>query len=190
MGVLEKLRIGPELGEEYAEESDSESGVEFDPEYDYESDKNLDPPPGKPAPQSATSRTRTKLAQVRDSGPRVTKKMRDDAQAEVESIVEILALAWGWQAPPCGEALEEAAPKFAEKLTKVLARNPRWLQKVRDGGLIADIIACFGALGPVAKVAYAYYSQPKEDSDDGSNGVVFDPAQFQPYSGNGFSRAG
>jgi hypothetical protein len=189
MGVLEKLRIGPELDEEYPQEFDPESDQDSEPEFDYESDKNLDPPPGRSAPRASADRAKTRLAQVRDSAPRITKKMREDAQGEIQSIVEIIALAWGWQAPPCGEALEAAAPGFAEKLTKIVARNPRWLQKVRDGGLIADVIACAGTLGPVAKVAYAHYSQPKEGSYRGP-GVEFDPAQFQPYDGSGFSRAG
>ena len=189
MGVLEKLRIGPESEEEYPSEFDTESGVEFETEYDYESNKTLDPPPGQPVAREP-ERPRSRLAQVKDAAPRVTKKMREDAQAEVESIVEIIALAWGWQAPPCGEALEAAAPKFAEKLTKILARNPRWLQKVRDGGLIADIIACAGTLGPVARVAYEHYSQPREGGAYRGPGVEFDPNQFQPYDGSGFSRAG
>lgn len=189
MGVLEKLRIGPESEEESGSEFDPESGTEFEPEYDYESSPHLDPPPGTPVAREKEP-TRTKLAQVRDAAPRVTKKMRDDAEAEVRSIVEIIALAWGWQAPPCGDALEAAAPKFAEKLTKILARNPRWLQKVRDGGLIADIIACAGTLGPVARVAYEHYSQPREGGAYRGPGVEFDPNQFQPYDGSGFSRAG
>jgi hypothetical protein len=185
MGVLEKLRIGPESDTEFDAESDTEFGSEFGAESDYESNPNLDPPPGEAPPRGAT-RAKPRLAQVKEAGPRVTKKMRDDAQQEVESIVQVIALAWGWQAPPCGDALETAAPEFAEKLTKILARNPRWLIRVRDGGLIADIITMFGTLAPVARAAYAYYGAPKEKSD----GVVFDPSQFQPYDGTGFSRAG
>lgn len=187
MGVLEKLRIGPESDEEFGTEFDAEPLGEPDEEPDYESNANLDPPPGQSAPRT-TSRAKAKISQVRDAAPRITKKMRDDCQAEVESMVQVIALAWGWQAPPCGDALEAAAPDFAEKLTKILARNPRWLQRVRDGGLIADIIQLFGTLTPVARAAYAHYSQPKEESADG--GVVFDPSRFQPYDGSGFSRAG
>jgi len=187
MGVLEKLRIGPETEDEFPSEFDGESESEFTREPDYESNPNLDPSPGQAAPRKP-SRAKEALAQVRDSAPRITKKMRDDAQNEVESIVQVVALAWGWQAPPCGDALEAAAPEFAEKLTKILARNPRWLMRVRDGGLIADIIQLFGTLAPVAKVAYAYYGAPKEENPNG--GVVFDPTQFQPYDGSGFSRAG
>jgi hypothetical protein len=188
MGVLEKLGMAPESDTEYVSEFDTESEREFTDESVDEFDPNRDPEPGQPAPRTAT-RPKSKLSQVRDVGPRVTKKMRDDAQSEIESIVQVLALGWGWQAPPCGEALEEAAPAFAEKLTKIVARNPRWLQKVRDGGLIADIIACAGTLAPVAKTAAAYYTQPREGSSDG-NGVEFDPTRFQPYDGTGFSRAG
>jgi hypothetical protein len=187
MGVLEKLRIGPESGEEFSSEFDPESSSESFAESDYETNPNLDPSPGQAAPRKP-SRVKETLSQVRDSGPRITKKMRDDAQAEVESIVQVIALGWGWQAPPCGDALEAVAPEFAERLTKILARNPRWLMRVRDGGLIADIIQLFGTLTPVAKVAYAYYAQPKEENTNG--GVVFDPSQFQPYDGSGFSRAG
>lgn len=189
MGVLENLRIKTETEDEFPQEFDGESDMESDEESDYESNPNIDPSPGQAAARPS-ARAKTRLSQVRDlGGPRVTKKMRDDAQAEVQSIVEVMALAWGWQAPECGDALEAAAPGFAAKLTKILARNPRWLQKVRDGGLIADIIACAGTLGPVAKVAYAHYSQPREGAHHG-NGVEFDPAQFQPYDGTGFSRAG
>lgn len=187
MGVLEKLRIGPETDDEFPSEFDTESDSESSTEPDYESNPNLDPQPGQPAPRKP-SRAKEALSQVRDSAPRITKKMRDDAQNEVESIVQVIALAWGWQAPPCGEALEDVAPQFAEKLTKILARNPRWLMRVRDGGLIADVIQLFGTLAPVAKVAAAYYSAPKEENPHG--GVVFDPSQFQPYDGTGFSRAG
>jgi hypothetical protein len=187
MSVLEKLRIEPETEEEFPSEFDGESGSGFAREPDHETNPNLDPSPGQAAPRKP-SRAREALAQVRDSAPRITKKMRDDAQNEVESIVQVLALAWGWQAPPCGDALEAAAPEFAEKLTKILARNPRWLMRVRDGGLIADVIQLFGTLAPVAKVAYAHYGAPKEENPDG--GVVFDPSQYQPYDGSGFSRAG
>lgn len=188
MGVLEQLGMTPETDQEYTSEYDMESERESMPELEEEYNPNRDPEPGQPAPRPAT-RPKSKLSQVRDVGPRVTKKMKDDAQGEIESIVQVLALGWGWQAPPCGEALEEAAPAFAEKLVKIVARNPRWLQKVRDGGLIADIIACFGTLAPVAKVAAAYYTQPREGSSDG-NGVEFDPTAFRPYDGTGFSRAG
>lgn len=187
MGVLEKLRISSETDGEFSPEFDGESGREFDSEPDYESDQNLDPAPGQAAPR-ATSRAKAQLSQVRDSAPRITKRMRDEAQNEIQSIVEVLALAWGWQAPPCGEALEAAAPAFSEKATRIIARNPRWLQRVRDGGLIADLVACAGTLAPVAKVAAQHYSTPKEANTDG--GVVFDPDQFRPYDGTGFSRAG
>lgn len=187
MGVLEKLGMTTESDTEYESEYDRESEQESGEEFEQEFNPNRDPEPGQPAPRTAT-RAKSKLSQVRDVGPRVTKKMRDDAQSEIESIVQVLALGWGWQAPPCGEALEEAAPAFAEKLTRIVARNPRWLQKVRDGGLIADIIACAGTLAPVAKTAAAYYTRPKEDSD--GHGVEFDPSRFQPYDGTGFSRAG
>lgn len=186
MGVLEKLRINPESEEEFPREfdpeSEEESGTEPDP--------NWDPSPGEAPARKTTAAPRGKLAQVRDAAPRVTKRMRDDAQAEIQSIVEVIALGWGWQAPPCGDALEAAAPEFAEKLTRIVARNPRWLQRVRDGGLVADIIACAGTLAPVAKVAAAYYTQPKEGGSYSGPGVEFDPAQFQPYDGTGFSRAG
>jgi hypothetical protein len=187
MGVLEKLRIGPESDDEFRSEFEAESVQESDLESDYESNPDLDPVPGQSSSRAA-ARPKTKLSQVREAGPRITKKMRDDAQAEIQSMVEVIALGWGWQAPPCGDALEQAAPEFAEKLTRIVARNPRWLQRVRDGGLIADIIACAGTLAPVAKVAAAYYTQPKESSR--GPGVEFDPAQFQPYDGTGFSRAG
>ena len=187
MGVLEKLRIGPESDEEFHSEFDSETDPESSLESDYETNPNLDPPPGRPASRTK-ARAKETISQVRDAAPRITKKMRDDAQAEVESIVQVIALGWGWQAPPCGDALDEVAPEFAERLTKILARNPRWLMRVRDGGLIADIIQLFGTLAPVARVAYAYYGQPKEENPHG--GVTFDPSQFQPYDGTGFSRAG
>jgi hypothetical protein len=187
MGVLEKLRIGPESEEEFRSEFDAESDHEPDYEPDYESNPNIDPPPGRTAPR-VQSGAKKAISQVRDAGPRITKKMRDDAQAEIQSMIEVIALGWGWQAPPCGEALEKAAPDFSEKLTRIVARNPRWLQRVRDGGLIADVIACAGALAPVAKVAAAHYSRPKEAND--AHGVEFDPAAFQPYEGTGFSRAG
>lgn len=188
MSVLEKLGMTTQSDQEYESEYDQEPDRESTEEFTEEYNPNRDPEPGQPAPRTA-ARPKTKLSQVRDVGPRVTKKMRDDAQSEIESIVQVLALGWGWQAPPCGEALEEAAPAFAEKLTKIVARNPRWLQKVRDGGLIADIIACAGTLAPVAKAAAAYYTQPREDSSDG-NGVEFDPTAFPAYGATGFSRAG
>lgn len=186
MGVLEQLRIRPESDTESVTESDTEFVGEFDGEFDFESNQNLDPPPGQAPPRPAP-RAKARLTSVQEAGPRVTKKMRDDAQKEVESIVQVIALAWGWQAPPCGDALEAVAPEFAEKLTKILARNPRWLVRVRDGGLIADVITMFGTLAPVARAAYAHYGAPKENAD---GPVVFDPAAFQPYDGTGFSRTG
>lgn len=181
MGVLEKLRINPESDEEFASEFDEESASEpvLKP------DENWDPEPGEAATRPAP-RARRAMSQVRDAAPRITKKMREDAENEITSIVQVLALAWGWQAPPCGDALHEAAPEFAARLTNIVARNPRWLQRVRDGGLIADVIGCFGALAPVGKVAYAHYTQPKEDT---SGGVEFDPSRFPAYDGTGFSRA-
>lgn len=189
MGVLEKLRIGTEFDPEQGVEFDPESEREFDEESDYESNPNLDPPPGKTAPRS-TGAAKPKLAQVREAAPRITKKMRDDAQNEIQSIVEVLALGWGWQAPPCGEALEQAAPEFAEKLTRIVARNPRWLQRVRDGGILADIIACAGTLAPVARAAKDFYFDRPEGGAYSGPGVEFDPQAFQPYDGTGFSRAG
>ena len=183
MGVLEKLRINPESDEDYDQEYGAESVQESGPK----PDENWDPEPGESAPRPMP-RAKKAMSQVRDAAPRITKKMRDDAENEITSIVQVLALAWGWQAPPCGDALHEAAPEFAARLTNIVARNPRWLQRVRDGGLIADVIGCFGALAPVGKTAYAYYTQPKETAD--GNGVEFDPARFPAYDGTGFSRAG
>jgi hypothetical protein len=188
MSVLEKLRIGPEL--------DPESGVEFDPEsrqesgeeFDYESNPNLDPPPGASTSRTSGGKSAPKIARTAsETGPRITKKMRDEAQEEIQSIVEVLALAWGWQAPPCGEALEQAAPEFAAKLTKIVARNPRWLQRVREGGVIADILACAGTLAPVAAAARQFYFSRPEGGDYRGPGVEFDPSRFQPYDGSGMA---
>lgn len=183
MGVLEKLRIQPEPDEEFRSEPDEN----YEAESDAEPNENWDPEPGE-APARATTRPKAKLAQLKEAAPRITKKMRDDAQSEIESMLLVAALGWSWQAPPCGDALEAAAPDIAEKLTKIIARNPRWLQRVRDGGLIADVLQLCGVLAPVAKVAYGYYTQPREAGD--GNGVEFDPSQFVPYDGSGFSRAG
>src|SRR5690242_5729231 len=130
MGVLEALRITTESDEEFDSEYREETVRDSDGVSSFESDEEFnphaDPAPGQP-PRQASSRAKAKLSQVREAAPRITKKMRDDAQNEIESMTTVIALAWGWQAPPCGEALEQAAPQFAEKLTKVIARNPRWL---------------------------------------------------------------
>lgn len=188
MGVLEALRIQPESDEESDAEFNTESGAESDTESGAEFNPNHDPQPGQ-ASDRPKPRGRSTLSEVRKASPRITKRMRDDAQNEVESMLCVVALAWSWQAPPCGDALESAAPDIAERLVKILARNPRWLQRVRDGGLVADIVQLAGALGPVVKVAYAHYTAPREGGS-GGQGVEFNPDEFQPYDGNGFSRAG
>ena len=116
---------------------------------------------------------------MRGEVPRVTKKHRDDAKEELETFLNVFALAWGLQAPPCGDALEQATPEIAEKLVKILARNPRWLMKVREGGILADILSLCMTLRPVVMTAWGHYSAPR--GGDEAGGVPFNPDQFPPY---------
>lgn len=178
MGVLDKLRISPEFDEESEPEFDEESVEEIGPVLD---DPRRDPSPGEPA--RATRAPRAKAPARGDGVPRVTKKHREEAAEEVETFLQMIALTWGWQAPPCGEALEAAAPDIAEKVTRLLARNPRWLMRVREGGMLADAVGIAIALKPVIQVAWAHYSAPA--SRGGEGGVEFDPARFAPYDGSG-----
>ena len=184
MSVLEKLRMTSHSHTNYADDFPMDSSSDLDAEYDEGftgDERHRDPMPGE-APPAPPKRAR-RAAKTPSSEPvRITKKHRDEAQEEVESFLQLIALTWGWQAPPCGDALEAAAPDIAAKLTKLLARNPKWLMRVRDGGMLADAVGIAVALKPVVQVAWAHYSQPR-GGDDG--GVVFDPANFPPYGGNG-----
>jgi hypothetical protein len=111
--------------------------------------------------------------------------MKDEAQEEIENFLLLGAAMWAMQAPPCGESLEQAAPKSAEILTRIVARNPKWLLAAREGSLILDLIALTGTLVPTFKVAYAFYSAPKGGDE---RGVEFDPSRFPAYDGSGISR--
>lgn len=180
MRVLDKLRITSEDEEEFPSDLDDD----FRPNYGDEEagpepaddDPRRDPAPGErpvaPKAKAAPRRSRTEP-------PRVTKKHREEAAEELETLISALAMVWGLQAPPCGDALEEAAPDISEKVVKLVARNPRWLQRVRDGGILADGLAIALALKPVFQTAYRHYSLPKEDP---SGGVAFDPERFAPYA--------
>lgn len=180
MKVLEKLRITSEDDEEFQSDLDEEFPSDFrDDEGGPEpadDDPRRDPAPGErpPAPRAKAAPRR-----ARTEPPRVTKKHREEAAEELETLISALAMVWGLQAPPCGDALETAAPEISEKVVKLVARNPRWLQRVRDGGILADGLAIALALKPVFQTAYHYYSQPKEDP---SGGVAFDPERFAPYT--------
>lgn len=177
MSLLEKLRIPGETEEESTDEFSAEFGEEFDPE-------NLDNPHRDPQPGEAPPRkARSKAANVAPrETTRITKKHKDEAQEEVETFLLMLALTWGWQAPPCGDALEAAAPDIAAKVVKLLSRKPQWLLKVREGGLLADALGIALALKPVVQVAWNHYSAPGGGENSGG-GVEFDPERFAPYAG-------
>ena len=176
MSLLEKIRI--------PSDSDTETDAEFTRDYaeefagENDDSPHRDPQPGEAPPRKA----RGKAANVAPrETPRITKKHRDEAQEEVETFLLMLALTWGWQAPPCGDALEAAAPDIAEKVVKLLARKPQWLLRVREGGLLADALGIALALKPVVQVAWQHYTQPQ--GGDTRGGVEFNPEQFAPYAG-------
>lgn len=181
MGVLDSLRIPRDIREETEDDFPRELGDEF--ASDFENAKTdpvpadspyRDPAPGEPV--KAPGKTR----RPRTEPPRVTKKHVEQATEEIETLLEAIALAWGWQAPPCGRALEQAAPDVAAKVAKLVSRNPAWLLRVREGGILADAIGIAIALKPVAGTAITYYSQPKGGDLDG---VEFDPDKFPAYDG-------
>jgi hypothetical protein len=175
MSLLEKLRIPSDSEDENGEEV----AVEFEREFTEEFDDNphRDPQPGEAPPRKARAAAK---AAPRET-PRITKKHKDEAQEEVETFLLMLSLTWGWQAPPCGDALEAAAPDIAAKVVKLLARKPQWLLKVREGGLLADALGIALALKPVVTTAWAHYSAPGGGDERG--GVEFDPDRFAPYAG-------
>jgi hypothetical protein len=70
---------------------------------------------------------------------------------------------------------------MAEKLVKIIARNPKWLLRVREGNLLADCLAFAGACKPVGQVAWSYYTAPKDEEVRG--GVEFDPQAFPAFGG-------
>lgn len=177
LSVLEKLRIPKDSGDDFPPEKYIDSDDEFEEGFpDGILEENRDPAPG----EAPTRKARAAAAKPRPDVARITKKHRDEAQEEVETFLEMLALAWGWQAPPCGDALEAAAPDIAAKVTRLLARNPKWLLRVREGGVLADAIGIAVAFKPVVQVAWGHYTQPS-GGDEGA--PVFDPARFPPYSG-------
>ncbi len=170
MSVLEKLRI--------SEESDEDIRADFPDELpdDFDDNPDRDPQPGEaPARKPRAARP----AAARDTVPRLTKKHKEEAAEEVETFLQMLALTWGWQAPPCGEALEAAAPDIAEKVVKLLARQPRWLLRVREGGILADALGIALAFKPVYQVAREHYFTP--GGGDRSGGVTFNPDDFPAY---------
>lgn len=174
LNVLEKLRISADsdddLPPEYADDLDDGFTAPI-----ADDDPRRDPLPGEAPPRKARA-----AAAKRPAEPsRITKKHRDEAQEEIATFLEMIALAWGWQAPPCGDALEAAAPAISEKVTRLLARNPKWLLRVRDGGVLADAVGIAIAFKPVVQVAWAHYSAPQERGD----GVAFDPERFPAYDG-------
>jgi hypothetical protein len=135
-----------------------------------------------PVPGEAPAKPAKRRAAAPAVPPKPTKKHISEAAEELETWIALGALMWGWQAPPCGDALESAAPDIAEKVAKLLARNPAWLAKVREGGILADILAVVGACKPVATVAWGYYTRPR--AADGGPGV--DLGAFPAYgAGNG-----
>lgn len=175
--MLEKLRIPRDSDEDYPSDFDEE--LDNDYPDGFSGPIPADDPRRDPAPGEAPSRkARATAAKPRPAETRITKKHRDEAAEEISSFLEMIALAWSWQAPPCGDALEAAAPEIAAKVTRLLARNPRWLMRVRDGGVLADAVGIAIALKPVVQVAWGHYSQPA-----GGDGDAFDPTRFPPYSG-------
>lgn len=178
MKVLDKLRIPTENGDDFPTDSDRD----YDEDYREEGvlvGPDEDDPRRDPAPGEAPKRAARAAARPRTEPPRVTKKHKDDAAEEIATFLQAIALAWGWQAPPCGDALEAAAPDIAEKVTKLLARNPRWLMKVREGGMLADAVGIAIAFKPVVTVAWQHYSAPA--GGDEGDGHTFNPADFPAY---------
>lgn len=183
MSVLERLKITTNSEDNYDSEYDEEYVREFEPESrpDDPDDPRRDPAPGEaPARKPSAKGRRPAAARPASDGPRITKRMRDEAQEEIESLLMLGAALWGMQAPPVGEELERVAPRSAEIITRIVARNPKWLMAAREGSLIVDLITLAGVLTPVGKAAYAFYSAPAGGAADG---VEFDPAQFPPFEG-------
>lgn len=181
MSLLEKLRITSEEDDEFVSDLDGDFRSDYDddgtgPVPPDEDDPRRDPAPGE---RPATPRAKAAPRRSRAEPPRVTKKHKEEAAEELETLISALAMVWGLQAPPCGDALEEAAPDLSEKVVKLVARNPKWLLRVREGGMIADALGIAMALKPVVQVAYRHYSQPGEVP---GGGVVFDPERFAPYA--------
>lgn len=184
--MLERLKINSNSDENYDSEYDEEYVREFEPEsrdsrLDAPDDPRRDPAPGEaPARKPSAKGRRPAAARPASDGPRITKRMKDEAQEEIESLLLLGAALWGMQAPPVAEELERAAPRSAEIITRIVARNPKWLLAAREGSLIVDLIALAGVLAPVGKAAYAFYSAP---AGGDSGGVEFDPDRFPPFDG-------
>lgn len=134
-----------------------------------------DPVPGQAAQRPAAAKERAKP--VPAAAPRVTKKIREEVTEEVQVYLEMLAWAWSMSAPPCGEALSESSQVIANKITNLMARNPRLIAKFRDAGVVSDWMQLGVALKAVAQAAYGWYVAKEKEEDD-----AFDPTRFAAYT--------
>lgn len=148
-----------------------------------EDDPRRDPVPGEVPARKPRAGGRRPAARAAGAEPRVTKRHRDEAVAELTSLIEFAALLWGMQAPPVGAQLEADAPDIAAKVIKIASRNPKWLMSLANGSVAADGISLLLALMPTGKIAWQHYTAPREGGE--TNGREFDPAQFPPYDPTG-----
>lgn len=85
-------------------------------------------------------------------------------------------------------ALMESSPEIADQVVKMIARNPRLLEKLRQTGVIGDWFRLASILQPVAMAFWADVRSGGEEDRNGGDLSHFTP--FNPTATAGASAVG
>lgn len=171
MSVLDKLKIVDKSSEEIPEEiGDDFEQLEFDGE-----PFDQDPTPDETAPER---NRKVSLKPVPSPAPRVTAKVRKEIAEEIAAYLEVVALTWSLRDEPCASALSDASQNIADKLTNILAKNPRLLTLFRQAGFIGDWVQLYIAAKPVVEAIYRHHVKRETE---GGEILGVDLADFPAY---------
>jgi hypothetical protein len=175
MALLEKLQFRSEIDTEIAPENPPELPQ--------------DPAPGEARAAKRTGRADKPAAvgSSRRAAPAVT-KMAKEVAADLATMIELGAAAWGMTDQCCAPVLEAQAKPIADAFAGILSRNPRLLAKLHgsDSAVLAmQALALGRALQPVGTAIYRnHVSKAVDDDQEGShNDGAVHLANFPAYAG-------
>jgi len=85
------------------------------------------------------------------TGTRITKKMKDDVEGQMATVLAFLAMGISTRDPYCGGALTEQADKIAEKLVPIICKSPSMVKWLTRSTSLKDVLELAMVLAPVAR---------------------------------------
>lgn len=169
MALRERLKIVDKSGEEFPEEFDGEDGGD--------DELAADPlPDERPVRRKISTKSAPRRAPARPA----TAKIRKEVAEEIQAYLEMAALAWSVRDRCCAEVLSDESKKIADKLTDIIARNPRLLAYFRNAGVLGSWVQLYMVCKPVVDSVIAHHVRHEIGTGE-ENGI--DLAAFPAYTG-------